>query len=150
MTTFLSNTSGHNPVPATVQPEELISRYIFHTKQYKKTTREVAAAAFLPNKKDNETSVFRINDLEDREIWGIGVDHVEMLRKKADPRIILKARGDLTALAAINQELKVIPEVSLHPLHANLSSWPDEESAKNMVAIELALASTLHMRPEII
>lgn len=129
-----------------VHPDEPLTRYIFQKNQFKRDKNEVTAAAFLPDR-SGETSVFRTRQLTDTRIWDIGVAHVEASRKEKNPKISLKARGDILAKVAFEQKLDVIPEVSLHSCHANLSNWPTDDSAQNLVAVELARQATLVPRP---
>lgn len=144
MKRFWSLIFGRQPEAPAVRPDERLTRYIFQKDQFKKG--EVKAAAFLPAG-DGTTSVFRTSEVAEEGIWDIGVNHVETIRRQKNPKITLKARGDVRAGAAIEQELAIVPEMSLHPLHADLSGWPPEESAQLLVAVELARHATLCLRP---
>lgn len=127
-------------VPATLSKDEHVTRYVFDSDYIKRTQPRPTAKfqVFLPH--NRETSVFRISNLSELEIWELGNNQVASLRKRR-----IKARADIevSTIETIGMEkgfagLTVVPETSTHHLHANIVGWPEDESALQMVAVELA------------
>ncbi|MDZ7661958.1 hypothetical protein [Thiohalophilus sp.] len=119
-----------------VSDDECLSRYIFSSKHF--NTKGIKSVAFIPSPKNDETSVFRISNLNDDDVWAIGHNHVARLRKQS-----LKARADLLAAGPRSLSLDVTPETTLHKLHANIVNWPTERDDKIELAIDLAKMATL-------
>ena len=65
-----------------ITPSEVLSRFIMQTNWYKPSDNCVRYAAFMPNPKNGETSVFRISGISDREVWEIGNREVGLKRDK--------------------------------------------------------------------
>lgn len=129
--------------PLTVKDED-VTRYVFDKNSFRPSNQTVKYQAFWPHR--GETSVFRISGLADVDVWSIGNEHVAKLRQKP-----LKARADIAtnAVEAVGAAvgisgLKVVAETSTHPLHANIVGWPPDESAVQMIAVELASHAKLH------
>ena len=51
---------------------ETLLRFILKKDWYRPSDNSVKYAAFLPNPKNGQTSVFRISGIFDKEIWDIG------------------------------------------------------------------------------
>lgn len=118
---------------------EILSRFIFHHNLIRPSNNTVKPAAFMPSR-DRTTSVFRISNLNDNEIWKIG--EREVVPSRGDP---LLGRADLSASTVINKGLEVIPQEP--PVrHANIVGWPDEKSRAQMIAVELAAAAQFYRR----
>jgi len=129
-----------------VQEDEIISRYIFEKKHFKREQGIVHAAAFEPRKFQGrerlETSVFRVKELTNDENWNIG-DWVAKRRKPS-----LKARADLEVRLVTQIGLSVVPETSQHYRHADIADWKDDELENLNFQAELALVSTLKLKEE--
>jgi hypothetical protein len=89
---------------------------------------------------NGETSVFRISNLSDNEIWEIGTS--EVAQKRGLP---LLGRADISAFHVFDKNLKVIPD-NKPPRHANIVGWPEEKSEQKLIAMELAENAQLHLR----
>ena len=125
-------------MPLPILSSEILARFVFHHSHIRSSDNSVKPAAFLP--KDGMTSVFRISNLADQEVWEIG-EH-EVVPKRGRP---LLGRADLSVFTVINNGLQVRPQEP--PLrHANIVGWPDEKSKQMLVAIELAASSQLYRR----
>ena len=127
----------------TVSPDESLARYIFDKRHYSVSDEKgkegrVTYRAFLPTK-NGETSVFRVADLSDTEIWDIGEREVAQKRQMS-----LLARGDINVSKVTALGLKVDPNNN-PPRHANIIGWP-EKSAQTAIAIELAGRAQLHLK----
>jgi hypothetical protein len=121
-----------------VLSSELLARFVFHHSHIRASDNSVRPAAFLP--KDGMTSVFRISNLTDQEVWEIG--EREVVPRRGHP---LLGRADLSVSTVINNGLEVRPQEP--PLrHANILGWPDEKSKQTMIALELAVSSQLYRR----
>jgi len=115
-----------------VIPSEVLSRFIMQMNWFRPSDNRVRYAAFMPNPKNGETSVFRISSISDREVWEIGGREVGLKRDKP-----LLGRADIGASFVITKELNVMP--SEPPVrHANIAGWPEEKSEQRLVALELA------------
>jgi len=149
---FQTSSDSHQ-ASSDVSSEERLTRYLFSKSGFKKNANnsmEAKAAAFLPH--DGETSVFRTSGLSEDMIWSIGAEFVERPRQQANPAS-MKARADFCAdiVADVNrtfgQGLKIEPDTNVHPLHANITSWPREESLRDLIAVEIARASAVCSKP---
>jgi len=115
-----------------VTPSEVLSRIIMERKWCSLSDNRVKYAAFMPNPKNGETSVFRISGISDREVWEIG--HREVGLKRDKPVL---GRGDIGTSFVMTKGLNVVP--SEPPVrHANIVGWPEEKSEKRLIALELA------------
>lgn len=122
-----------------VRPEENLTRYILHANHFSILYKRVKYAAFMPAP-NGETSVFRISNLTDNEIWEIGDREVTQKRNKP-----LLGRADILAFHVLNNKLEIIPDNN-PPRHANIIGWPREKSEQKLVAMELAESSQLYLR----
>jgi len=115
-----------------VTPSEVLSRFIMQTNWYRLSDNRVRYAAFMPNPKDGETSVYRICGILEREVWEIGDREVGLKRYKP-----VLGRADIGASFVMMKGLSVVP--SEPPArHANIVGWPEEKSEQRLVALELA------------
>lgn len=123
-----------------ISPLEAITRYIFSEGHYAKTTGRVKYNAFWPKK--GETSVFRIANLSDNQIWNIGENYVAPISSRT-----LRARGDIVASDVFDEDLEIKPDTRKHRLHANIVAWPLEEPDKiRFLATNLADKAQLHLK----
>lgn len=97
-----------------VEDDEDLARFLTSSRQYNAVMAK--PAAFLPNPKDHETSVFR-HGLEPRQaLWTIGLDYVVRDRPLYGAAIF-KAR------AVREAALEVLP-TEPPPRHASIVQWP--------------------------
>jgi len=128
-----------------ISPEEELSRYIYEKQKYKKTLGKAGYRFFMPREhretKSLERSVIRTTSLNDTpgEIWKLGMDI-------GDGRKTV-ARGIVTAKDIRSIEpLEVVPETTVHRLHANIINWPDEKEDRMDLAKEINKKSRLDIR----
>lgn len=94
--------------------------------------------AFQPAR-NNKTSVFRIIDLAEEEVWRLADEHAAGDRGKAEARAMLLVHQVTKA------GLRVEPD-NIPPRHANLTGWPTAKDEWKSVAQELAAEATLRVR----
>jgi hypothetical protein len=113
--------------------QEILSRYVLSSSQYRKTDVYVKASAFLPAPHPDtgfETSVFRTNTLSEHQIWQLGAEQL--------PDRTIYCRADLDQNAVMDiQPLRVAAETSTHPLHSIIVGWPQEKHAQKLLALQL-------------
>lgn len=103
-------------LPEIVDDGEDLARFLFSSGQY--NTTAVKHTAFLPNPKDNETSVFRHGAVPAKELWKLGSDLASSGRELRGAAI-LKA-GDVR-----NATLDII--AAEPPFrHAAIRNWPHD------------------------
>jgi len=123
-----------------VTPCEVLSRFIMQTNWYRLSDNRVRYAAFMPNPKNGETSVYRISGISGREVWEIGDRKVGPKRDKP-----ILGRADIGASFVITRGLNVVP--SEPPIrHANIIGWPEQKSEQRLVAIELAAEAIFYKK----
>jgi len=132
--------SAEQGTGATIQPKEPLARFIFSSSHFSRENERVKHNAFLPAA-DGKTSVYRTKELSETEKWAIGDEVAEKRRQ------ILHARGDIVAADVSKAKVRVAPSEP-PPRHANIESWPAEKSAQKLIAIDLADAAKLIMKPE--
>ena len=121
-----------------VSPDEKLTRFIFSKSHFSVQKREVKFRAFIP--KGTDISVYRISDLSEPEVWEIGRKYVQRDKRS------IKARADLLAEVAYENDLKIIPDTtSPDNRHANITPLHPRE--RDRIARILALASTLELMP---
>jgi len=121
-----------------ISAEENLSRFIFSSSHF--NAAGAKHAAFMP--RNGETSVFCTSSISEDEIWDIGESVVGI---NIEPS--LKARADIICNEVRKTGLDVISETSTHPLHANITNWPEERDEQLELAIELANTSKFHRKP---
>lgn len=117
---------------------EILARFIFSKRMYR-ADKSIRHNLFIPNPKDNTTSVFRISYISDDEIWNIG-DSVGVMREK--PTL---GRADIASDVVIAKDLKIVPEEPPER-HANIIGWPNDISEQKMIALELASEAMLWLK----
>lgn len=132
-----------------VNPQERISRYLLLQKQFDARAQIVFAQAFKPPRPTEEfpvrqTSVYRTQDMEEREIWEIGADYVTARHSKRWPVL---GRADLIAKDVSDAELVIVPNPDPHPRHADIEGWPGREEEIEMKITYLARKALLVMKP---
>lgn len=123
-----------------IDPKESLSRLILTKQHYRPSDSCVKWAAFLPNPKTGDTSVFRTSGISDDEIWAIG--DREVGKKRGKPVL---GRADVPASVVLSKKLQIIPSEPPER-HANIAAWPDERSQQKLIAIELAEKSQLYLK----
>lgn len=133
--------------PKTVGPDERISRFVLERNKFKPSAGTLKYNAFLPPK-SGKTSVYRTSSLDEIGIWKIGKNDVlDRLTGPDKDRKKLLGRGDIPAAAIFEQGLMVASAPEPHPLHANITDWPEEKSDRNDLAKQLARKSKLILYP---
>ena len=121
-----------------VGAQEPLARFIFSKSHFNLRSRRVRHHAFMPTG-GGETSVFRIEGLDEDAVWTIG-NAVGSQRNQT-----LYARGDIKAEAVRSAKLDVLP--SEPQRHANIVGWSSEKSQQKLRAMELAGAAKLETKP---
>lgn len=125
----------------TIESDDKITRYLFGKNQFASSNGRVKYSAFLPPNGKNETSVFKITDLKEEDIWKIGDINVAPNRGKP-----IQARGDLFVVNVQNAGLEVEMETTPHELHANIIGWPDHKAARILSAKKLEKKAKLLLK----
>ena len=128
-------------IPETVRDEEPIVRYIIDSKHFQRSKNSVKPDAFLPHGDPPETSVFRIDRLDETEIWEIG----NSIAKKRERT--LKARADFEARSIAGTPLRFHADDD-PPRHANIVGWPIEKAHRLQLSLEIAQKATLRIATE--
>ncbi len=124
----------------TVLSSEILSRFIMQTNWYRLSDNCVRYAAFMPNPRNGETSVYRISGISDREVWEIADREVGLRRDKP-----ILGRADIGTSFVITKGLNVVP--SEPPIrHANILGWPEQKSEQRLVALELAAEAIFYKK----
>ena len=118
-------------------PSEITSRYLLQSGHYTASTGRVKPRAFHPAARDHKTSVFRVQELTERQIWSLGDRYIAFPLGKE-----LHARAELSVEQTIEIGLQVEP-AELPPRHANIVSWPIEKHEWMSRAQELAAVAIL-------
>ncbi len=121
-----------------LKESEELARYLFDRSQYRPSENRPKYSAFLPAR-DGKTSVFRIYDLSETEIWKIG----DCVAQKRDKDLL--GRTDIIAINVLKAGLKIDPD-NIPPRHANIVNWPSEKDKQKLIAIELAENAELHLK----
>ena len=133
--------SAEQGIGATILPKDPLARFIFSSGHFSREKQRVKHNAFMPAA-DGKTSVFRTKGLKEEETWPIGEEVAEKRKQK------LHARGDIVAADVSKVKLHAVP-TETPPRHANIEDWPAEKSAQILVAIDLADAAKLFLKPGI-
>ncbi len=128
-----------NP-PKEIDSQETIARFITSTRWYARSKNIVKPQAFMPPP-DHRLSVFRINDLSEREIWRIGSENV--VGRMAQPRTMY-GRADIKALTVMESSLQIDPD-NKPRRHASIIGWPEPKEEQKSLAQELAADASLRL-----
>jgi hypothetical protein len=123
-----------------INPNEPIARFLTATRHFSPKNNLVKQGAFLPDPY-SETSVARIRNLSEEEIWGYGERYVAAALTNGK----IYGRADVPASAVTESNLTLFPD-SPPPRHALIGGWPAEKDARKAMALELARRSTLKLR----
>jgi len=121
-----------------LKESEQLARYLFDRSQYKPSENRAKYSAFLPAR-DGNTSVFRIYDLSESEVWQIG----DRVAEKRDKNLL--GRTSVIVVNVLKAGLKVNPD-NIPPRHANIGNWPSERHEQKLIALELAENAELHLK----
>lgn len=122
-----------------VLAQEVLARYILQKSHFSIQQQRVKYAVFLPAP-NGKTSVFRISNLTENEIWELGSKEVAQKR-----HLPLLGRADISACAVFSANLKITPD-NTPPRHANITAWPEEKSAQKLIAMQLASQAQLYLK----
>ncbi len=120
---------------------DILARFIYSDRHFKVSDQTVKHAAFLPNRNNNKTSVFRVTGLLESEIWDIESSNDTGKRIES-----LKARADVAAGDVTSQNLDLIPQEPPER-HIDITGWSKDKSENKLKAIELAKQATLFLAP---
>jgi len=127
----------------TVADGEPLARFLLSSSQF--NSGAVKASAFIPNPKDQESSVFRHGSEPREGLWAIAATEV------ARERTIYGA-GILTA-AQVREVKLAVNSAEPPPRHAVITGWPwfpsdphDQKARQKELALLLASQATLVMR----
>ncbi|MDA2921318.1 hypothetical protein MYX76_17805 [Desulfobacterota bacterium AH_259_B03_O07] len=133
-------------MPLIQSNHEILTRYVYYSKYIKKLDRTVSWAAFMPNPKDNETSVFRVLGLSESEIWNIANCDVTPHQQNR-----IKGRADMNLDDVINIRVnsnKLFFNSKEPPYrHGNITSWSNQKSVNKLIALELEVKASPHLIP---
>ena len=132
-----------------VDPRERISRYLLLQKHFDARSQIIFAQAFRPPRPTEEfpirqTSVYRTQEMDEIEIWGIGAEYVTARHSKRWPVL---GRADLTAKDVFDAGLLIVPNPDPHPRHADIEGWPGQEEELEMKITYLARKALLVLKP---
>ncbi|MFQ5779358.1 MAG: hypothetical protein ACE5HN_01070 [Nitrospiria bacterium] len=126
-----------------IVPTEVLTRYVLDRNSYKPSEVRVKHNAFMPPS-SLRLSVYRSSELSENTIWELGDRNVAAPRSKP-----LIGRADILALAVLDadEELKVEPDPTPHPRHANIAGWPAQKDKQKLIAIKLANNAKFFLKP---
>jgi hypothetical protein len=115
---------------ADIDPNEKLTRYLFEKSDIRKDG-SLHWRALIPNK-EGETSVFRISECSEGDVWVMGFP-VAKTRGK-----VLIGRGDLIASNVLEVSLTLRRDEDARSRHADIIGWPEEKDRRQAIAIDLA------------
>jgi hypothetical protein len=128
---------GAAPLPTPLAKE--VARYVFESSKFFKDSKKAKPQAFYPELHEGryETSVCRLDEVEDARVWALGERARESRNAKA-----LYGRFDLLAEHLEGTGLTLIPAPMIEfDEHHVIEGWPDPGEAKEAwkaVAVHLA------------
>lgn len=125
-----------------INDSEPICRFIFSDKYYSSQKQIVKAGAFSPSR-TGETSILRIANLTNEDIYQIDLEYISGRRKDNKKS---QGRADLMVydVKAINGGLFLSADIEdTHPRHANIKGYASDKSLLMQQTIELANKSSL-------
>ncbi len=114
-----------------VSREETVTRYFFD-REYVRKDGALHWRALMPDR-SGKTSVFRVSQLSEDEIWRIGSEKVAAIRQKS-----LVGRADLIAASVYDKTLRFAPDNDPESRHADIIGWPEDKDKKHDIALDLA------------
>lgn len=122
-----------------IQSSEPLARFITQKAYYRSASKTVRHNAFMPNR-EGKTSVYRIIDIGNSEVFEIGQRFVAEKMNKS-----LLGRADIKVLKILENNLSVISDPDPHPRHANIVDWPEEREKYRLIAVQLADEAELYL-----
>ena len=119
-----SSRSSIQPLPTEVQPEEILSSFVFREDQIVRKTNTIHHSRLMPRRNPAnqrlEVSVCRSSKLSEEQIWAICSSYF-------DPNAPAPAigRGVGPASAVFTQKLAFDPDGKPYQEHANIIGWCD-------------------------
>ena len=110
----------------TIADDEDLARFLTSSSLF--NTVMVKPAAFLPNPKNGETSVFRHGRLPREPLWRIATEHVGATRTVHGAAIVKAMHVRSAMLEVVAQEPP--------PRHANIVNWPSSQADPDMAKAE--------------
>ena len=142
------------PNKTSVADSEVVARYAFSTKWFSVTENRLKHNAFIPHPRyPDELSVYRMDKLNESEIWEIGWKMVGVCQKPPRPP---RARGDMKAseIRALKKDegteecFDLFPETKPHPRHANIVNIKSvSKGQEKVIATKLANLTNLSLNP---
>lgn len=107
-----------------IKDSESITRFLVadKNKHCNLARKEIKAGAFFPSFRMPELSVYRIQDIENEQIWEIADEFVAPNLKGFKGHF--EARADILVENVRKNKLDVISEPTPHPRHADIINWP--------------------------
>ena len=109
-----------------VDNEEDLARFLMSSGHF--NAAGAKAAAFLPNPKDGETSVYRHGSHPPASLWQIASDHVRATRNLHGAAIVKAKHVRSVLLDVVAHEPP--------PRHANIVNWPSSHADPDMTKAE--------------
>ena len=125
---------------------EILTRYLYNNNYIRTLRQTVKWAAFMPNPKDNQTSVFRVSGLSGKEIWNLADCEVTPYQQNT-----IKGRADIDSNDVIDinvngYKLFFYPKEPPYR-HGSISGWSNQKSANKLIALKLENKAKLHLVP---
>ncbi|KRT66852.1 MAG: hypothetical protein XU11_C0003G0025 [Candidatus Dadabacteria bacterium CSP1-2] len=125
---------------------EVLTRYLYNSNYIRKSNQTVKWAAFMPNPKDNQTSVFRVLGLSESEIWNIADCDVTPYQQNT-----IKGRADINSNDVINisvnrDKLFFYPKEPPYR-HGTITGWSNQKSINKLLALKLEDKANLRVNP---
>jgi len=122
-----------------------IARFLTSSGHFSVEKNLVKPNAFMPmlNLQESvlETSIFKINNLNDDDIWKLATDNIV---GKTGRTLHGRAELEEQAVLGIGLDVKVDDRP---PRHGTIRGWPEKKSERKLLAIKLASASKLCIAP---
>jgi hypothetical protein len=128
-------------LPSVVNDSESLARYLTQSNHFHLPTNSVRAKAFEPPA-NLRLSVFRIDGLTIEDVWRLGQTNV--MDRMPQPRTLY---GIANIKVGPTQDLNLTVYADNDPpRHASVVGWPDDKSARKLIAMELAANAKLVLR----
>ena len=105
---------------AEITQDEVVTRYLLEKKEIRNNGK-LHWRALLPNR-EGETSVYRISEWSEQDIWVTGLHDVAAARGK-----VLIGRGDLKASSISDKALTLRHDDDPTSRHSDIIGWPEEK-----------------------
>ncbi len=104
-----------------INDNEPLTKFLEDKKDYEVATGAIKVSAFYPSNSYAAISVFCTSNLTDAEIWDIADSFVAPKRSPRNGSY--RARADMKTVEVRGAGLRVEPETSEHPRHADILGW---------------------------